>query len=102
MQPIDLLALQIRALGLPEPEREFCAVPGRKFRTDFAWPAQKVAVEYEGGTWSGGGHNRGGRFHRDVSKYNELAILGWKVIRVTADTLRDGSGVEYARRALEE
>ena len=40
------LALQIRALGLPEPIREYQAIKGRKFRFDFAWPGRKAILEF--------------------------------------------------------
>jgi len=39
------LALQIKALGLPEPVREYRAIKGRKFRFDFAWLEHRLLVE---------------------------------------------------------
>jgi len=35
--------------GLPEPVVEHLFEVGRKFRFDFAWPAQRVALEVQGG-----------------------------------------------------
>jgi len=32
----DTLASHIKLLGLPEPIREYVAIPGRRFRWDFA------------------------------------------------------------------
>ena len=41
------LDLYIRANDLPAPEREHKFHPKRKFRFDFAWPAQMLAVEVD-------------------------------------------------------
>jgi very-short-patch-repair endonuclease len=75
--------------GLPEPEREYRFASPRRWRFDFAWPAQRVAVECDGGTYSGGRHTRGDGYRRDAEKLNAAAALGWRVFRVTADMLRD-------------
>jgi hypothetical protein len=97
------LAVIFTATGLPEPEEEFRFSPDRRWRFDFAWPRYKVAFEREGETWSGKGrHVRGAGYRRDVDKYNEAALLGWLVIRATADMLRDGSALLVVGRALVE
>jgi len=75
--------------GLPEPEREVMFARPRRWRFDFAWPAQRVAVECDGGTYTGGRHTRGDGYRRDAEKLNAAAALGWRVFRVTADMLRD-------------
>lgn len=68
---------------------EYRFAPGRRLRFDFAEPCSKVAVEMEGGTWSGGRHVRGAGFEADCKKYNLAASLGWTVYRLTASMLRD-------------
>lgn len=35
----ETLLLQLRALKLPAPEREYRFHPGRRWRFDFAWPS---------------------------------------------------------------
>ena len=73
--------------------REYRFAPPRKWRFDFAWKADKVAVELEGGTWSGGRHTRGAGFEDDCEKYNEATRLGWRVLRFTSSMLvRDPVG----------
>ena len=57
----------------------------RQWKFDYAWPLKKIAVEYEGGTFSRGGHTRGAGYSKNCEKYNEAACLGWKVFRFTTD-----------------
>lgn len=61
---------------------EFFGKP-RKWRFDYAIPEHKIAIEIEGGHWSGGRHNTGAGFVKDMEKYNAAAMLGWRVIRCT-------------------
>ncbi len=96
------LAFQIRAAGLPTPEREHKFHPVRKWRFDFAWPLQMLAVEVEGGTWSRGRHTRPQGFEEDCIKYNECILLGWRVIRVTGDMIEDGRALQYVEALLKE
>lgn len=70
------------------PEREYRFHPTRKWRFDFAYVAEKIAIECEGGTWQGGRHTRGEGFERDCEKYNTAAVLGWRVLRFTAGMLK--------------
>lgn len=70
------------------PEREYRFAPPRKWRFDFAWPALRVAVELEGGVWTGGRHATGAGLIADMDKYNAAASLGWRVLRFSATHLR--------------
>ena len=58
--------------------------PERRWRFDFAEPSVKVAVEIEGGIWSGGRHTRGTGYRGDCEKYNEATFSGWRVFRLTS------------------
>ena len=62
---------------------EYAFVPGRRWRFDAAWPAQRVAVEVDGGIWRMGRHVRGAGYERDCEKLNTAAAQGWLVLRVT-------------------
>lgn len=73
--------------------------PLRKWRFDWAWPDRFVAMEIEGGHWKNGRHTRGKGFENDMEKYNEAAIAGWTVIRVTHDMLRNGEAFKLVERA---
>jgi len=96
----ELFARDLRALKVLEAQREFRFAPPRLWRFDFAWPEQKFAVEIEGGVWTGGRHTRGAGFVADTEKYNAATLAGWKVLRFTEKSVRDGSAVELVARYL--
>jgi hypothetical protein len=52
----------------------------------------------EGGAWSGGRHTRGAGFEKDLEKYAEALILGWRVLRVTPKQIADGSALTLVDR----
>ena len=72
----------------------------RRWRFDFCWPSRMVAVELEGGVYSGGRHVRGGGFEKDCEKYNAAALAGWKVGRFTARMVDNGEALAWLRKAL--
>ncbi len=74
---------------IPKPAIEYRFLPDRKWRFDFAYPEKKIAVEIEGGVYSGGRHTRGSGFTEDTRKYNRAVMEGWKVLRYTAETMTE-------------
>lgn len=112
----DIFLLHVKLCGLPEPQREYhfardVVGDGRglrkrladaelkDWRFDFAWPDRKLAVEIEGGTWSGGRHVRGSGFEDDCRKYNAAVRFGWRVLRYTSDML-DGEAWRDVERMI--
>lgn len=67
----------------PTPTPEFQFYPDRRWRFDRAWPAAKIAVELEGGIWTGGRHTRGKGFQDDCVKYYSAGMSGWIIFRLT-------------------
>ena len=61
--------------------------PQRKWRFDYAITEVKVAVEVEGGVFSGGRHTTGTGFTADLEKYNTAESMGWHILRITPDVL---------------
>lgn len=95
----------LRALApdLPEPEAEYRFHPTRKWRFDIAWPIERVAVELDGGVYSGGRHTRGAGFVKDCEKLNEATVRGWRILRYTTDMLQHEPEIAIAQvRALLE
>lgn len=90
----------IRWRDLPAPVPEYRFAPPRRWRFDLAWPERMVALEIEGGTWISGAHTRGRHFESDAEKYNEAALAGWKVLRVTTGMVDDGRALGFVERAL--
>jgi very-short-patch-repair endonuclease len=96
------LLAHLRAVGLPEPAREYRFHPVRRWRFDYAYPAEMLGIECEGGTWKGGKgrHTSGRGFAGDCEKYSEAAILGWRVLRFTREQIESGYAVSAIERAL--
>ena len=80
--------------GYPEPVEQHEFHPTRKWRFDFAWPEDKVAVELEGGTWSRKkmAHNTGAGIQRDIEKHNAATLTDWTVLRYTAKDIESRPG----------
>ncbi len=89
--------------GLPQPCREYRFDPVRRWRFDYAHTTGQmyrdwIAVEIEGGVWSGGRHTRGKGFIGDMEKYNAATCAGFRVIRVTPDQVRKGDLAMWLKR----
>ena len=91
---------QIQAAQLPTPKLEHRFHPVRRWRFDFCWPHQHLALEVEGGTWTGGRHTTGSGFASDCIKYNVALIMGWKVLRVTGSQVKSGAALSWLEQAL--
>jgi very-short-patch-repair endonuclease len=78
------LRLLVLEAGFPRPRTQIPVVgrAAKKYYLDMGWEDIKVAIEYDGD------HHRTDRsqFAKDIVRLEELAELGWIVIRVAADT----------------
>lgn len=90
--------------GFPKPlaEYRFDEIGTRKWRWDWAFVSQRVALEVEGGVFQRGGgrHVRGAGFRADLEKYSEGAAQGWLLIRVLPEQLESATTFDWIRRAL--
>jgi very-short-patch-repair endonuclease len=83
-------AQQIRAAGLPEPEREYYHITGRDFRLDFAWPDKKLGVEIQGMA-----HRIKSKFHADMEKRILAQLAGWTVLEFSGDMVRHDTAMGW-------
>ena len=100
MSPKDQLAVIAQSLGAVP---EYCFHHSRKWRFDWAWPEDKVAIEYNGHHTTGrrsskskllkfageklaatSGHSSITGITNDAEKGNQASALGWHVLRFTA------------------
>lgn len=77
--------------------KEFRFHPTRRWRFDYAILSHKIALEVEGGVFTGGRHTRSKGFLGDMEKYNEAARLGWTVVRVIPAELYTRKTVQLLR-----
>ncbi len=89
-------------LELPVPVTEHSFHPVRKWRFDYAWPDQMVALEVEGGIWrpGGGAHSRPKNIERDIEKYNTATLMGWRILRVQPAHLLKQDTIKMIRKIL--
>lgn len=99
----ELLAVQLRQVGIGGWVRELQFHPTRRWRLDVAFPEERLAIEVEGFAPGGlpGRHQRIDGFTKDAEKYAELAIMGWRLIRVTTRQVTQGVALRWVERALE-
>lgn len=86
IKQINFIKLVKAATGL-DCVAEYRFHGNRKWRFDYAVPAARVAVEVEGGVFTGGRHTTGAGFTADLEKYNTAESMGWHVLRITPDVL---------------
>jgi len=97
--PESRLRLAFMLAGLtPVPQHEVRVAGRFVARVDLAFPAARIAVEYDGRSV----HDWDDVFTRDRQRQNELVRAGWTVLRFTADDLRWGAAraIEVVRGAL--
>lgn len=94
------IQLSFAAVKIPVPEREYKFHPDRRWRADFCWIEEKIIVEIDGGTYSGGRHTRGGGFQKDCEKLNAAAELGFRVFRFTGKDVRQLGALRQMERVF--
>lgn len=90
-----MVELQLRALKLPTPVKQYRPFRDRRITLDFAWPDRMLAVEAHGAA-----HRTKERFYTDAERHNTLLEAGWKVYLVTGRMARSGESVPLLQRIL--
>lgn len=96
----NLFAMQLDSAGLTGYVREYQAIPGRRFRFDFAWRKERLLVEINGGTYSKGAHSTGTGINRDYEKGNLAVLNGWRVLSFDTKMVKSGAALEVVERLL--
>lgn len=80
--------------------KEYKFHPTRRWRFDYAIPKYKIALEVEGGVWTGGRHIRAQGFLGDMEKYNMATLMGWRVFRTTPSELYRTATINLLKSAI--
>ena len=75
--------------------------PDRKWRFDYALPDLKIAIEVDGGVFTGGRHSGGVGQVKDMEKCNHAASLGWLVFHIIPDEMYDLQFRKLVQNAIE-
>jgi very-short-patch-repair endonuclease len=98
---LELLLLnRLERAGLPTGMPRQQIIPGRKFEFDRVWPAQRVAVEVQGGVHARMGHSTGVGIERDCEKLSLAAAHGWRCLPLTEKQIKSGLAVALIAKAL--
>ena len=89
------------AHGVPAPAHEYRFHPTRKWRFDFCWIDERLAMEVQGAIFTGGRHVRGAALVKEHEILHAAAILGYRVLFVTPQQLKTGEAFELVSKALE-
>lgn len=82
----DFFTILCRSDLKTECVKEYKFHPTRRWRFDYAIPEHKIAIEIDGGVWTGGRHVSPKGFLNDMEKFNAAASMGWLVLKFTPDT----------------
>lgn len=95
---------QCRLTGNPVPVPEHKFHPVRRWRFDWAFVPQKLALEVEGGVFmkGGGRHSRGAGYRKDLEKYNTATALGWRILRVLPEQIGSGEALQAVEAVLKQ
>jgi very-short-patch-repair endonuclease len=96
---IFLALLRQNNLPIPVPEYKFH--PTRRWRFDYCYPDLRIAIEIEGGVYTKGAHGSITGILRDVEKYTEAAILGYRILRILPADLIKQDTILKIKRALD-
>lgn len=80
--------LAVMKAGVPMPEQEVRFHCERKWRFDYAWVKQQIAIEINGGGGRGR-HNTVVGATNDADKLNAAQLLGWVVLQYTCKSVKE-------------
>ena len=97
----DIVKAYFRDCGLPECEVELKFCETRKWKFDFAWEAPHfLALEVQGGIFTGGRHTQGAALLKEYEKLNAAASRGWRVMFCIPRDLCMDHTMQYLKNAL--
>ncbi|MDE2019546.1 MAG: hypothetical protein KGJ13_04325 [Patescibacteria group bacterium] len=106
LKPEDIFAAHLTAAKIPF-ERQYKFHPERKWRADFMIKSGGTSgamylCDIDGGTFSRSklGHNSGAGIAKSFEKFNEAALLGFRVLRFDTPMVRDGVALNTVMRLL--
>lgn len=86
---------------LPPHKTEYIFHHTRRWRFDYAWPELLIAMEVHGGIYTGGRHTNGKGFTEDRVKMNSAAVLGWHVLEVTPEHIKNGIAKQWLEQLIQ-
>ncbi len=88
------------AHDLPLPVHEYQFALPRKWAFDYLFDGW-LALEVQGGLFTGGRHVRGAALLKEIEKLNEAALRGYTVIFCTPADIKSGAAFALVKRGLD-
>ena len=102
--PEETFAQHLKVANIPF-ERQFYPPPEKRWPWDFAigdeWMRDRILIEIQGGSWSGGAHVRGKGFQRDCEKFNAATRAGYRCLKFTTEDVVSGKALEFVEWMIE-
>lgn len=89
------LERRLEEAGIEGWHTEYEFHPTRKWRLDFAFPAEMLAIEVDGAV-----HRIKKQFKSDLDKHNALTLAGWRILRFSTKHIATGKATETIRAAM--
>ncbi len=95
---------QLKYHEIPPHISQFKFHETRKWAVDFAWPNHRIIVEIEGGIWikGGAGHSHPISIERDIEKYNQVSLYGYRLFRFTDKEIRSGAAINLLKEVFKQ
>lgn len=96
------LVKQLEWFGAPAPTPQYRAIGARRWKWDLAYPDRNLLIEIDGGLYTGGRHQRPGRWgaDNDAEKQSTAAAFGWVTMRFTPELIKNQLGAELVCQYL--
>ncbi len=87
-------------IGLPQPVTEHRFHYTRRWRLDYFWPSQNLALEVQGSIFTQGRHTRGASLLKEWEKLNTAAAAGIRFLYCQPSALCSQETLNFIRLAL--
>lgn len=93
---------ELMQIGIFQKEYQFAKEKKRLFRFDYCFVDVQLAIEVEGGVWTGGRHTSSVGFIKDIEKYNLATELGFHLLRYEPKSLVKTATLNQIKKVYED
>lgn len=91
---------RLKEAGFAEPQTEYRFDDKRRWRFDYCWPNEGIAIEVQGGLFIKGKHVTGIGIMKDHEKLNAAQVQGWIVLQFSPEQIARGDWLHFLTLAF--